>query len=161
MGVEPQPSAGSDARSEMVRRGFVIAAGLILFLSLPKAQANAASGFKVIVNPGVKGASISRDVLAQVFLGRVERWGNGTPITPVDLSAMSSVRAAFSEEMLGMPMAAVRRYWEQRLVAGHRPPMVKTSTEDMIAAVASEQGAIGYLPEETPVPDTVKVIQVQ
>lgn len=147
---------------KMVRKALFGVTGLVLLLALPRAEADAPTPFKVIVNPGVKGASISKDVLAQVFLGRVARWGNGTPITPIDLSAMSPVRAAFSEAMLGMPTTAVRRYWEQRLISGSgRPPIVKTSEEAMIAAVASEEGAIGYLPEATPVPETVKVIVVQ
>jgi len=145
-----------------MRKALFGVTGLVLLLALPRAEADAPTPFKIIVNPGVKGASISKDVLAQVFLGRVERWGNGTRITPIDLSALSPVRAAFSEAMLGMPTTAVRRYWEQRLVSGGgRPPIVKTSEEAMISAVASEEGAIGYLPEATPVPETVRVILVQ
>jgi hypothetical protein len=145
-----------------MRKALFRVTGLVLLLALPRAEADAPTPFKIIVNPGVKGASISKDVLAQVFLGRVERWGNGTRITPIDLSALSPVRAAFSEAMLGMPTTAVRRYWEQRLVSGGgRPPIVKTSEEAMISAVASEEGAIGYLPEATPVPETVRVILVQ
>jgi len=146
----------------MVRRALISLAGLILLLAPPGAGADAPAGFKVIVHPGVKGDRITRDVLSQVYLGKVGRWGNGVPITPIDLSAMSPVRAAFSEALLGMPTTAVRRYWEQRLMSGGgRPPMVKTSVEDLIAAVAANDGAIGYLPEETPVPETVKVIVVQ
>ena len=137
-------------------------AGLVILGFLVRADADAArSGFKVIANPAVKGGTIARAVLAQVFLGRVERWGNGTPIAPIDLSAMSPVRAAFSEGMLGMPTAAVRRYWEQRLADGRRPPPVKTSTEEMIAAVAAVEGGIGYVPADTLLPESVKVIEVQ
>ena len=146
----------------MMRKALFAVTGLVLLLAVPGAEADGPAAFKVIVNPGVKGTAIRKDVLAQVFLGRVERWGNGTRITPIDLSAMSSVRGIFSEAVLGMPTNAVRRYWEDRLVAGgHRPPMVKTSEEAMIAAVAAEEGAIGYLPEATPIPETVRVILVQ
>lgn len=146
----------------MVGRALFAIMGLTLLLALPGAEADASAGFKIIVHPSVKGSGISKDLLSQVFLGRVQRWGNGTQITPVDLSAMSPVRAVFSETMLGMPTLAVRRYWEQRLVAGGgRPPMVKGSEEEMIAAVAAEEGAIGYLPQDTPVPETVRVILVQ
>jgi ABC-type phosphate transport system substrate-binding protein len=111
----------------MLRKA-VIGAGLLLALIVPGGtgvEADTSGAFKVIVHPNVKGTNISRAVLAQVFLGKVERWGNGVPITPVDLSAMSPVRAAFSETMLGMPTGAVRRYWEQRLMSGvgSRPPM--------------------------------------
>jgi hypothetical protein len=39
--------------------------------------------------------------------------------------------------------------------------MVKASEEEMIAAVASNSGAIGYVSEDLPVPETVKVLPVQ
>jgi ABC-type phosphate transport system substrate-binding protein len=105
---------------------------------------------------------MSRQVLSAVFLGKAARWGDGTRITPVDLSAMSPVRATFSESILGMPTIAVRRYWEQRLMAGAgSPPMVKASEEAMIDAVAANEGAIGYVSQDLPVPETVKVLLVQ
>jgi ABC-type phosphate transport system substrate-binding protein len=135
---------------------------LMLVLALPQVGASRSAGFKVIVSPNVKGSALSRQVLSAVFLGKAERWGDGSRIVPIDLSSTSPVRATFSEQMLGMPTIAVRRYWEQRLMAGAgSPPMVKASEEEMIAAVASNSGAIGYVSEDLPVPETVKVLPVQ
>jgi ABC-type phosphate transport system substrate-binding protein len=134
----------------------------VLLLSSLPAAAGEQAGFKVIAHPSVAGATVSRAVLGAVFLGRVERWGNGTRIVPVDLSAMSSIRGAFSETVLGMPTVAVRRYWEQRLMsAGGTPPMVKGSDEAVIEAVAGNAGAIGYVSAETSIPETVRVLAVQ
>jgi ABC-type phosphate transport system substrate-binding protein len=146
----------------MARKAVVGIGLLVLLAALPRAQAERAAGFKVIASPNVKGTSLSRQVLSAVFLGKVERWGDGTRITPVDLSAMSPVRGTFSETVLGMPTIAVRRYWEQRLMGGGgTPPMVKASEEAMIEAVAANDGAIGYVSAELPVPETVKVLAIQ
>lgn len=144
----------------MLRNAVFAIAALLLGLRLT--EAGPSSPFKIIVNPKVSGSTMSRQIVAAVYLGKAERWGNGTPIKAFDLSAMSPVRAAFSEAMLGQPTMAVRRYWEQRLMAGGgSPPMVKPSEEAVIAAVAADEGAIAYVSEETPVPETVKVILVQ
>jgi ABC-type phosphate transport system substrate-binding protein len=149
----------------MPRRTLLVFVALLTVVGLPvvlpRVQAEAAIPFKVIVHLGVKGTSVSRDVVAQVFLGRVERWGDGTHITPFDLSTASPVRSAFSEALLGMPIAGVRDYWVKRLLAGGRPPMVKGSEEEMIAAVAASPGAIGYVSESTALPETVKILRLQ
>ncbi|HVQ31601.1 MAG TPA: hypothetical protein VMV21_18530 [Vicinamibacteria bacterium] len=146
-----------------MKRKAVFGIGALLALAaLPRAEADRSAGFKIIASPTVKGTAMSRQALAGVFLGKIERWGDGTRITPIDLSATSPIRATFSETMLGMPTLGVRRYWEQRLVeGGGSPPMVKPSEEAVIAAVATSEGAIGYVAEETPVPETVKLLVIQ
>ena len=146
----------------MVKKAVIGISTLAILMALSAADAKGASGFKVIASPQVKGTTMSRQMLAAVFLGKVERWGDGTRIMPIDLSAMSPVRATFSEATLGMPTMAVRRYWEERLMGGGGiPPMVKTSEEELIAAVAASQGAIGYVSEDVQLPESVKVLSVQ
>lgn len=146
----------------MVTRRLLGRGALLLLLLLPRAEASASPGVKIIASPSVKGSTLSQQVLAAVFLGKAERWGDGTRIVPIDLSAMSPVRANFSETMLGMPTMAVRRYWEARLMSGGgSPPMVKASEEAMIEAVAANEGAIGYVSADLPVPESVKVLSVQ
>lgn len=146
----------------MTRKAVLGITALLLLGALPRAQADRAAGFKIIASPKVKGTAMSRQALAAVFLGKVDKWGDGTRITPIDLSATSPIRATFSETMLGMPTLGVRRYWEQRLVeGGGSPPMVKPSEEAVIAAVATNEGAIGYVSEDTPVPETVKMLVIQ
>lgn len=146
----------------MLTRRLLGAGALLLLLPLPRAEAGTSPGVKIIASPSVKGSTLSQQVLAAVFLGKAERWGDGTRIVPIDLSAMSPVRANFSEAMLGMPTMAVRRYWEARLMGGGgSPPMVKASEEAVIEAVAANEGAIGYVSADLPVPGTVKVLAVQ
>jgi hypothetical protein len=55
----------------------------------------------------------------------------------------------------------VRFHWLRKLESGKRPPISKSSDEDVIAFVASERGAVGYVSLATRVPETVREITVQ
>jgi ABC-type phosphate transport system substrate-binding protein len=130
-----------------------------LALVAPAAESSDAS-FQVIAHPGVSGTTVSKDVVAGIFLKRVQRWGDGQPIEPVDLTAASPVREAFSSEMLGMPVAGVRNYWMERMGKGVWPPRIKEADDEVIGYVAGHPGGIGYVAAGTPLPATVKVLKV-
>jgi ABC-type phosphate transport system substrate-binding protein len=119
-------------------------------------------GFKVIVNSGQSGTTVRRDVLTDIYLGRVQRWGDGSRIVAVDLSATSAVREEFSQHVLGMPLDAVRHHW-LRSVSERRqlPPPTKASDEDVIAFVAAEPGGLGYVSAAAALPESVRVVEVR
>lgn len=116
--------------------------------------------FRIIVNPNVKGNQIPKAALTQIFLKQAVKWGDGAAARPVDQSLRSPVRAAFSNQVIGQMIVGVQTYWIRRMSEGVTPPPVKPTDEDIIAFVASTQGAIGYVSSTTPLPDTVKVISV-
>jgi ABC-type phosphate transport system substrate-binding protein len=138
-----------------------LAATLVLTALAGSRPAAAADSFKVIVNARMTGRTVSRETLAQVYLGKVERWGDGKPITAVDLSTTSPVRAAFSQTILGMSVVGVRAYWTRTMVNDHFPPMVRSSDEDVIAFVGARAGSVGYVSADAVLPDTVHVVAVQ
>lgn len=118
-------------------------------------------GFKLIMNSARSADTIRRPLLVEVFLKKVSRWGDGVAIEPVDLSTKSPVRASFSKECLGQSVDAVVNYWlKQILSRDARPPVVKSSDEEVIAFVSSQPGAIGYVSPGATLPDKVKVIKV-
>jgi hypothetical protein len=119
------------------------------------------AGFKVIANPRVPGTRIPRDTLARVFLGQVSRWGDGSPIEAIDLSSTSTVRQAFSTAVLGMPVEAVRNHWLRLVLSGRHPPLTRASDAEVIAFVAANPGAVGYVSEKAEIPRTVHVVEVQ
>ena len=134
---------------------------LVLIALAGPRPAAAADSFKVIVNSRMTGRTVSRETLSQVYLGKVERWGDGKPIAAVDLSTTSPVRAAFSQGVLGMSVVAVRMHWTRSMVSDHFPPMVRSTDEDVIAFVSARTGAVGYVSAEAVLPDTVHVVTVQ
>jgi ABC-type phosphate transport system substrate-binding protein len=126
-----------------------------------EAPAATERSFKVIVNPGVTGKKVSRDVLAQIYLGNVQKWGDGKVITAVDLSTTSRVRQAFSADVLEMPIIQVQHYWVRSMSTGKRPPRTKDSDEQVIAFVAGEPGGVGYVSLDAPVPPSVRIVEVE
>jgi ABC-type phosphate transport system substrate-binding protein len=135
---------------------------MVLTLSLTTLRpAVAQEPFRVIVNAKVNGRTVTRATLAQIYLGEVERWGDGHPIVPVDLSVTSPVRAAFSQAVLQMSVFNVRGYWSRTMGIGRRPPMTRADDDEVIAFVTARAGAIGYVSDSAVLPPTVKTIEVQ
>jgi len=134
---------------------------LFLMAAIPAHPADAL--FKVVVNPSVAGRTIPRDALAKIYLGNLARWGNGDPITAVDLSTTSVVRHSFSEQVLGMTTDAVMHHWLRKITGSTRilPPKTKPTDEAVIAFVAGQSGGVGYVSTETSLPDTVREIVVE
>jgi hypothetical protein len=117
--------------------------------------------YKVIVNAANAVSSARRDSVTQLFLTAKARWANGVEAQPVDQSMTSSVRAAFSREVLGRTPAAVENYWRSRMIAAREfPPMVKESDAEVIKHVAKYEGGIGYVSASAELPDTVKEIAI-
>jgi ABC-type phosphate transport system substrate-binding protein len=138
---------------------------LILALALGTAASASPSvsadvPFRVIVHPQVKGSQIPRAALSSIFLKQAPRWGDGSPVQPIDQSVQSSVRKSFSADVLQQGIVAVQVYWQRKMSNGVVPPPVKTSDEEVVAYVASTPGAIGYVSAATPLPDSVKPVEV-
>jgi ABC-type phosphate transport system substrate-binding protein len=132
---------------------------IVLGLGLTAEAAD--SSFQLIVNTSVTGTAVTREVVAGIFLKKVQRWGDGQSIDAIDLTATSDVREAFSESILGMPVAGVRIYWMDKVSKGLWPPRTKETDADVIAYVGSHAGGIGYVAAGTPIPSTVKILNVQ
>ena len=138
-------------------RRALVALAAVLALAAP---ARAADDFVVVVHPSVRGAAVHKADLAAVFLKKVPRWGDKTPAVPVDQSATSVVRRAFSESVLGMPVSTVLQYWQKQMFATppQRPPAVKASDAEVVAFVAATPGAVGYVSARTTLPPEVKAL---
>jgi ABC-type phosphate transport system substrate-binding protein len=133
---------------------------LIAALALAAAPSPASIAYRVIVHHEVKGARITRGTLSSIFLKQVPRWGDGSPIFPIDQSVRSDVRRTFSGEVLNQGVAEVQLYWQRKMVNGVVPPPVKTSDEDVVNYVSSTPGAIGYVSASVAIPDSVKAVEL-
>ncbi len=148
-------------RRAAVQRWSASLAALLLLCSAVAAAAASRLPFKVIVHPGVTGKSVTKALLKEIFLRTTVKWGDETPIAPVDLLSSSPARQAFNQEVLALSALDVQRYWVLQMSKGRVPPPAKKTEEEVIAFVASTPGAIGYLSDTTPTPHTVKALQVE
>lgn len=130
-----------------------VGAGLV-----PAAVAEA--NYRVIVHPGVKGNQIPRATLSSIFLKQAPKWGDGTPVAPVDQSMRSSVRQSFAADVLQRPLVELQMFWSRRMATGVTPPPVKQTDEEIVAFVAATPGSIGYVSATTALPESVRSIAI-
>jgi len=137
---------------------------MILLLLGPLAgavpSAAAEQTFVVVVHPDVKGGEISRPILSAIFTRRAPNWEDGVACQPIDQSMSSPLRAAFSEAVLEIPVAGLRRLWQGKISEGIEPPPVKASDQAVLDFVKSTPGAIGYVSAGVPLPASVKTMAV-
>ncbi len=130
---------------------------MILILSCSFAQAED-SAFRVIVNASNEVSSIETADVSKFFYKKKSKWEDGSKIKPVDQSRSSDVRKAFSEEVMGKSVSAIKGYWHQQIFSGRGvPPPEKKTDQDVISYVKENPGGIGYVTLGAPVGD-VKVL---
>lgn len=119
-----------------------------------------AQSFKVIVNAANGVTALSQKEVSDLFMKKKVKWANGNTVAPVDLSSSSKVREAFSQQIHGKNIAAIRNFWQQAAFSGTATaPTEKGSDEDVIEFVKRNPGAIGYVSSSAKTSD-VKVISI-
>jgi ABC-type phosphate transport system substrate-binding protein len=132
-----------------------------LALGAAKPSVSGSQEFRVVVHPSVRGTWISRASLSALFTGKTDRWGDKASARPVDQSAKSSVRHAFTASVLGLSMGELQRYWQDRVAADRVfPPPTKATDEEVLRYVAATAGAVGYVGPDAVIPEGVRVISV-
>jgi ABC-type phosphate transport system substrate-binding protein len=120
-----------------------------------------AQQYGVIVNAANPTTALTKDDLARVYLKKMSSWKNGAAVTVVDLGPKSPVRAEFSVSVLGRDVPTMKNYWQQSLFSGRGvPPIEQPSEAQVVAFVAANPGAIGYVSSDTQLSDNVKTIPV-
>jgi ABC-type phosphate transport system substrate-binding protein len=138
-----------------------LAVGALLLGSIaPPGAAMAADGYKVIVHSSNPTTSLSRDDVMRYLLKKETAWPSGAEVSAVDLQKESATREVFSREVLHKSIAAVSAYWRQQVFSGRAvPPPEKRSDAEVVAFVAGNAGAIGYVSESADVGDA-KVVRL-
>ncbi len=117
--------------------------------------------YKVIVNSKNPISTITKKELSQIFYKKKKNWPDGQTIEPVDLTASSSVRSEFTNDIHGKSVAAIRNYWQQAAFTGAGiAPLEKVSDDQVIEYIKNHPGAIGYISGKTNSSD-IKVLFVQ
>lgn len=105
--------------------------------------------------------AISIPVLRQAYLGRRTRLA-GKRLRCLDLPAGSPARDAFARAVIGRSERAMERYWLRQALSGGAPPPREADTAGMLALVAREVGALGYLEwKGQPPPAGVRVLALE
>lgn len=120
-----------------------------------------AQHYRVIVNSANPTTTLSKEDLARLYLKKMSTWKTGTPVMVVDLGPKSPVRAEFSMTVLGRDVPTMKNYWQQSLFSGRGVPPIEQPTEaQVVASVAANPGAIGYVSADVPLPESVRTVSI-
>ena len=126
--------------------------GLITSLAMYLVCAPVFADFVVVVNAKSPTTNISKDQIAQYFLGSTSTF------TPIDLAEGSPIRVEFYKTITDKDPSQVRAIWSKLIFTGKaKPPKQMNNSDEVKKMVGSDINAIGYM-EKTAVDSNVKVI---
>jgi ABC-type phosphate transport system substrate-binding protein len=141
-----------------------IAAVLIFAIAVTTVPVKAeGQDFKVVINESNTTTSIARANLSDCFMNQAATftWISGQPLVPIDQAANSETRQAFSLDIHGRDVNAVKSYWQRQIFTGKAvPPQERASDEEVLAFVRSTPGAVGYVSASTELGPGVKELEV-
>lgn len=106
----------------------------------------------VVVNPNVAETSLTKEQVAQYFLGKAEAFA------PIDQPESAAIRSEFYQKVANKDLAQTRALWSKLVFTGKAmPPKEVASNAEVKKAVAANPKAIGYI-DKSAVDATVKVI---
>lgn len=134
---------------------------LILSLLLSAAltfSATAMAEYAVIVSASNGNTSMSADDISRIYLGKTNKFPNGSKATPVDQSDGNAARDKFNDKVLGKDSSQLKAYWSRLIFTGKGTPPNEAGNDAAIKSmVAGDTEAIGYV-DTSVVDDTVKVV---
>ncbi len=128
------------------------AASSIMLASMAQAE------IAVIVNNSVSVQSISADVAANIFLGKVNELPGGIRMVPIDQEDGQKAHAEFYNKVVKKDAAQLNAYWSRLIFTGKgEPPKKMADNADVLALVAANPNIIGYV-DASAVTSSVKVL---
>ena len=106
----------------------------------------------VVVNPKAAESTMSKEQVAQFFLGK------STAMTPIDQAESSPLRAEFYKKVADKDATQAKALWSKLVFTGKATmPKEVANSAAVKSAVAANPKAIGYM-EKSAVDATVKVV---
>ncbi len=112
----------------------------------------------VIVNSS-NSATINESDISRIFLGKIKKYSTGDKITLINLKKGQAARGEFDKKVLNKSASQVKAYWSKLMFSGKgKPPKELASDKDVLAFVAANPGAMGYVAQGS-VDGSVKVVK--
>ena len=105
--------------------------------------------------------TLSRNQVADIFLGRASRFPNGSPAVPIDQDEGSAARNEFYLDFAGYSPARVKAHWSKIIFTGRgQPPREVRNANEVKKIIAANPNAVGYI-EQHAVDERVRVLAGQ
>lgn len=130
---------------------------LVVFASLVLVQPVYAGVVAVVSSKSAVG-NLTKEQIADIYLGNTKNFPNGGPALPADLPEGANERGDFHKAITGKTSAQFKAYWAKMVFSGKgTPPKEIASVADLKALIAANPNVIGYL-EKSAVDSSVKVV---
>jgi ABC-type phosphate transport system substrate-binding protein len=152
-----------------ISRSLALAVGLALLVGAVPAAPTADAQTKqarlmLVVNAENKLGRLDRGTLRQIYLGQTTFWANQVRIRPYNRVHDGAAGKPFFRDVLGMTPARYRHTWQKQQLSGQGvAPEVVASAASIVAKVAANAGAIGYIldTEASAVDERVRLIPLE
>jgi ABC-type phosphate transport system substrate-binding protein len=126
-------------------------AGSMLLVLPAKAQV-------VIISAKNPLTKLTKEQVAQLFLGQARTFITGGQAEALDLPEGNDLRNAFYQKITGKPPAQVKAYWSKQEFSGNgHPPKVVANSAELVKLVAENPKFIAYV-DATAVNPSVKFV---
>jgi len=140
----------------MNRAGFIVF-GLGLSLSAGFATADVVA----VVSAGSPVTALSKNQIADIFLGKASRFPDGSQAVPIDQVEGSATREEFYFKFAGKSPAQLNAHWSKIIFTGRgQPPKEVANSVEVKKRLVENPNAVGYI-EQNQVDGSVKVILSQ
>jgi len=131
--------------------GMFFAVAAIFFINTAQAE------IVVVVNKANQ-ATLSKNDVARIFLGKMKSYSSGGSVTPVNIDRKHKLRGEFNKKALNKSSSQVKAYWSKLVFSGKgTPPKEFASDAKVKAFIAANPDAIGYI-DRTSLDDSVKSV---
>lgn len=136
-----------------------VAAIVVLFAVCPRMAA--ATDVVVVVSADSPLIALSKNQVADIFLGRTRTFPDGRRAEPVDLPESSAPHETFYAEFTGRNASQLKAYWSKIIFTGRgQPPKQLADIGRVKQALQGNPDAIAYLPPEAVDPG-LRIVQTQ
>ncbi len=113
--------------------------------------------YVVVAHPDVD-TTLSRQDVERIFLAKAKTLPDGAAAAPVNQQEGSAIRVAFDSQVVGKSESQMKSYWAKLIFTGKAVPLkVVSGDKEVLAFVASQPGAIGYV-DAASTDDSVRVL---
>jgi ABC-type phosphate transport system substrate-binding protein len=111
----------------------------------------------VVVNPDSGVNRVDREDVINIFMGRYHQLPSGITAIPVDFQA---AKEDFYAQLINKSLPEVNAFWARLVFSGRAmPPLQIRTAEELLAFVARNKGAIGYMHQKD-VDSSVRILNV-
>ena len=131
---------------------------MVIGVALSLASAVAMADVVAVVSAKSSVTALSKSQLVDIFLGKTNRFPDGTQAAPIDQAEGSAARDEFYDKIVGKTAAQIKAYWSKIIFTGRgQPPPTVSSPAEMKKRISDNPAAIGYL-DRSMVDDSVRVV---